>query len=72
VSLSMTPIWFTRMPGTTPARYLCAASRTPSVVDAPPLRLFLGEASLGIAKKQYAERLATWDAWRTFQKRAQG
>lgn len=44
------------------------------VVDAPspPLRLFLGEAPLGIAQKQYAERLATWDAWADVSRRAQG
>ena len=44
------------------------------VVDAasPPLRLFLGEAGLGIAQKQYAERLATWDAWADVSRRAQG
>lgn len=45
-----------------------------SVVDAPtpPLRLFLGEAPFGIAKKQYAERLATWEAWAEVSRRAQG
>ncbi|KJC61745.1 short-chain dehydrogenase [Bradyrhizobium sp. LTSPM299] len=44
------------------------------VVDAssPPLRLFLGEIALGIAQKQYAERLATWDAWSDVSRRAQG
>lgn len=45
-----------------------------AVVDSPtpPLRLFLGEAPLGIARKQYAERLATWEAWAEVSKRAQG
>ena len=44
------------------------------VVDAasPPLRLFLGEVALGIAEKQYAERLATWQAWADVSRRAQG
>ena len=44
------------------------------VVDAPspPLRLFLGEAPLGIARKQYAERLAVWEAWAEVSTRAQG
>ena len=44
------------------------------VVDspAPPLRLFLGEVPLGVAQKQYAERLATWEAWADVSKRAQG
>ena len=45
-----------------------------SVVDAPspPLRLFLGEVPLGVARKQYAERLATWEAWADVSRRAQG
>ncbi|NTF46363.1 SDR family NAD(P)-dependent oxidoreductase [Rhizobium rhizogenes] len=45
-----------------------------SVVDAekPPLRLLLGEAPLGIAQKQYADRLATWEAWAEISRRAQG
>ncbi|WP_281434838.1 SDR family NAD(P)-dependent oxidoreductase [Rhizobium lusitanum] len=44
------------------------------VVDspAPPLRLFLGEIPLGVAQKQYAERLATWEAWADVSRRAQG
>jgi NAD(P)-dependent dehydrogenase (short-subunit alcohol dehydrogenase family) len=44
------------------------------VVDAPspPLRLFLGEAPLGIAQKQYADRLATWQAWTDVSTGAQG
>ena len=44
------------------------------VVDAssPPLRFFLGEAPLGIAEKQYADRLATWEAWADVSKGAQG
>lgn len=44
------------------------------VVDtpSPPLRLFLGEAPLSVAQKQYAERLATWEAWADVSRRAQG
>ena len=44
------------------------------VVDAnePPLRLFLGEAPLGMAKADYAKRIATWEAWDAVSKRAQG
>jgi NAD(P)-dependent dehydrogenase (short-subunit alcohol dehydrogenase family) len=44
------------------------------VVDspAPPLRLFLGEDALGIALNQYADRLATWQAWADVSRRAQG
>jgi NAD(P)-dependent dehydrogenase (short-subunit alcohol dehydrogenase family) len=35
------------------------------VVDAenPPLRIFFGEAPLGIAEKDYESRLATWREW---------
>ncbi|HWH95969.1 MAG TPA: SDR family NAD(P)-dependent oxidoreductase [Baekduia sp.] len=37
-----------------------------AVVDAqePPLRLFLGTFPLPIAERAYADRLATWHAWR--------
>ena len=44
------------------------------IVDTPtpPLRLFLGEFNLGIAQKQYADRLATWEAWADVSKKAQG
>ena len=44
------------------------------VVDtpSPPLRLFLGEVPLVVARKQYAERLATWEAWADVSRRAQG
>jgi NAD(P)-dependent dehydrogenase (short-subunit alcohol dehydrogenase family) len=44
------------------------------LVDAkdPPLRLFLGEAPLGIARAEYKERLATWEAWDALSKEAQG
>jgi NAD(P)-dependent dehydrogenase (short-subunit alcohol dehydrogenase family) len=44
------------------------------VVDAekPPLRLVLGEAPLGLAKADYARRLAEWEAWDAVSKKAQG
>jgi NAD(P)-dependent dehydrogenase (short-subunit alcohol dehydrogenase family) len=44
------------------------------VVDAPepPLRLFLGDAPLGLAKADYERRLATWQAWDAVSKEAQG
>lgn len=44
------------------------------LVDAehPPLRLFLGEAPLGIAKQRYAERLETWESWADVSLAAQG
>lgn len=45
-----------------------------TVVDAqtPPLRLFLGDVAFGVAKKLYAERLATWEAWADVSRGAQG
>lgn len=44
------------------------------VVDAPnpPLRVFFGDAPLGIATADYQERLATWRAWEHVSRRAQG
>jgi NAD(P)-dependent dehydrogenase (short-subunit alcohol dehydrogenase family) len=38
----------------------------------PPLRLFLGEAPLGIATADYASRLATWRKWQPVAAAAQG
>jgi NAD(P)-dependent dehydrogenase (short-subunit alcohol dehydrogenase family) len=44
------------------------------IVDAeePPLRVFFGEAPLGIATKDYESRLATWRRWEDVSKLAQG
>lgn len=44
------------------------------VIDAenPPLRLFLGSLSLPWVRKDYAERLATWEAWEDVSNAAQG
>src|SRR6476469_7034967 len=44
------------------------------VVDAenPPLRLFLGEAPLAIATRDYESRLATWREWQPVAASAQG
>jgi NAD(P)-dependent dehydrogenase (short-subunit alcohol dehydrogenase family) len=65
------------------ARRSGAAARTPAdpavtagvilqLVDAeqPPLRLFLGTYPYPVAEKVYAERLATWDAWRPLAEQA--
>jgi NAD(P)-dependent dehydrogenase (short-subunit alcohol dehydrogenase family) len=38
----------------------------------PPLRLFLGEAPLGIATADYESRLASWRAWQPVAAAAQG
>ena len=45
-----------------------------AVVDAPepPLRLFLGNAGLTVAKQAYASRIATWEAWASVSADAQG
>ena len=44
------------------------------VVDAekPPLRLFLGKNNLPDIKEAYAQRLKTWEAWKTVSNAAQG
>jgi NAD(P)-dependent dehydrogenase (short-subunit alcohol dehydrogenase family) len=44
------------------------------IVDAenPPLRVFLGEAPLGIATADYESRLATWNEWQPVSAAAQG
>jgi NAD(P)-dependent dehydrogenase (short-subunit alcohol dehydrogenase family) len=40
--------------------------------DPPPLRVFFGEAPLGLAKADYARRLETWEAWQAVAREAQG
>jgi len=44
------------------------------VVDAdrPPLRIFFGEAPLGIAKADYASRIEVWEEWNDVSVEAQG
>lgn len=44
------------------------------LVDAeePPLRMMLGDKNLPEARAAYADRLATWEAWETVSKAAQG
>ncbi len=44
------------------------------MVDAeePPLRLFLGNQNLPMARAAYAERLTTWEAWEAVSNAAQG
>jgi NAD(P)-dependent dehydrogenase (short-subunit alcohol dehydrogenase family) len=53
-----------------------AATRAPilKIVDAdpPPLRVFFGEAPLGVATKDYESRLATWNEWQPVSIEAQG
>jgi hypothetical protein len=38
----------------------------------PPLRMFLGEAPLGIATADYESRLASWREWQPVAAAAQG
>ena len=38
----------------------------------PPLRLILGNVGLPVAKRVYADRLATWEAWSDVSQAAQG
>ena len=40
--------------------------------DEPPLRIFFGTAPLGIAKADYASRIATWEKWDAVSREAQG
>jgi NAD(P)-dependent dehydrogenase (short-subunit alcohol dehydrogenase family) len=53
-----------------------AATRDPilTIVDSddPPLRVFFGEAPLGIATADYESRLATWNKWQPVSVAAQG
>jgi hypothetical protein len=44
------------------------------IVDAddPPLRVFFGSAPLGIAERDYEQRLATWREWQPVAELAQG
>lgn len=52
------------------------ATREPilKIVDAtdPPLRVFFGQAPLGIATRDYESRLATWNTWQPLSLQAQG
>jgi NAD(P)-dependent dehydrogenase (short-subunit alcohol dehydrogenase family) len=44
------------------------------IVDAenPPLRIFLGKGPLEVIKREYAERLSTWEQWNTVSEAAHG
>lgn len=44
------------------------------IVDAaePPLRVFFGDAGLPMIKREYAERIATWEKWNDVALQAQG
>jgi hypothetical protein len=38
----------------------------------PPLRFFVGTEGLPVARKAFADRLATWEAWEVLSNEAQG
>ncbi|NQX29023.1 SDR family oxidoreductase [Microbacteriaceae bacterium VKM Ac-2854] len=58
----------------TPGDPKASAAAILRVVDAeqPPLRVFFGTAPLGIAKADYAARIATWEEWDEVSRVAQG
>jgi hypothetical protein len=51
-----------------------AASALLTIVDAdePPLRVFFGTLPTMLVPTLYADRLATWDAWKTVSLQANG
>jgi NAD(P)-dependent dehydrogenase (short-subunit alcohol dehydrogenase family) len=51
-----------------------SAAAVLKVVDAdePPLRVFFGDAPLGLAKADYEQRLRTWEEWQSVAELAQG
>ncbi|CAN5222599.1 SDR family oxidoreductase [soil metagenome] len=51
-----------------------SAAAVLKIVDAeePPLRIFFGTAPLGVAKADYASRIATWEKWNDVSIEAQG
>ncbi|GAA3570880.1 SDR family oxidoreductase [Microlunatus spumicola] len=63
-----------RRGGTQPGDPNASAAALLKVVDAdePPLRVFFGQAPLGIATKDYESRLALWNAWQPVALEAQG
>lgn len=59
---------------TAPGDPIATRSAILKVVDAdrPPLRIFFGESPLGIAKADYAGRIALWEEWNDVSVEAQG
>ena len=60
--------------GGTPGNPVATREAVLEIVDAeePPLRVFFGEAPLGIATRDYESRLAEWNRWDALSKRAHG
>jgi NAD(P)-dependent dehydrogenase (short-subunit alcohol dehydrogenase family) len=63
-----------RRSGNQPGNPSASAQALMRVVDAddPPLRVFFGTAPLGIAERDYEQRLATWHEWQPVAELAQG
>lgn len=63
-----------RRAGNIPGDPVASAEALLRVVDAdePPLRVFFGTAPLGIAERDYENRLATWRKWQPVSELAQG
>ncbi len=57
-----------------PGDPVASSSAILKLVDAtdPPLRVFFGQAPLEIAKKDYEQRIATWEKWNWLALEAQG
>jgi len=60
--------------GGTPGDPVATREAVLQLVDAenPPLRIFFGDAPLGIATRDYESRLAEWNAWDGLSKQAHG
>jgi len=60
--------------GGTPGNPVATRETVLKLVDSdnPPLRIFFGEAPLGIATADYESRLAEWNAWDADSKKAHG
>jgi len=63
-----------RRAGNTPGDPTASAEAVMRIVDAedPPLRAFFGSAPLGIAERDYENRLETWRKWQPVAELAQG
>ncbi|MCZ2827251.1 SDR family oxidoreductase [Modestobacter sp. VKM Ac-2986] len=60
--------------GGTPGNPVATREAVLEIVDAedPPLRVFFGDAPLGIATADYESRLAEWNTWDALSKKAHG
>ena len=49
---------------------LSADQFTADYADEPPLRVFFGDQSLPLMRKEYANRIAEWEAWDDLSRKA--